>query len=111
MLSNSVSRFRLVATLEGLSFPALLIFGSLLSRISDIDYLMMPLGLIHGVLFIAYVLLALDLRGKLGWDGKKTFVALAWAIPPFGSFVFKAKAKAELDAAEQAENAAAASAA
>ncbi|GAA4945014.1 DUF3817 domain-containing protein [Uniformispora flossi] len=110
MLSNPVSRFRLVATLEGLSFPALLIFGSLLSRISDIDYLMMPLGLIHGVLFVAYILLALDLRTKLGWDGKKTAIAIAWAIPPFGSFYFKAKAKDELDAAERAEAPAAASA-
>ncbi|MCF2528699.1 DUF3817 domain-containing protein [Yinghuangia soli] len=110
MLSNSVSRFRLVAILEGLSFPALLIFGSLLSRISDIDFLMMPLGMIHGVLFVAYILLALDMRTKLGWDGKKTAVALLWAIPPAGTFFFKAKIKDELDAAEQAETAAASAA-
>jgi integral membrane protein len=101
MLSNPVSRFRLVSMAEGCSFLLLLIFGSLLSRISDID-LVMPLGALHGVLFVALVVITLDVRGTLNWDVKATVLALLAAVLPLGPFVFGYARRAELRAAEQA---------
>lgn len=92
MLSNPVSRFLLVSRLEGASFLALLLLGSVLSRVSDID-LVMPLGIIHAVLFIAYVLLMLDMRTKFSWDAKTTGLAFLASVLPFGPFVFEAKMK------------------
>jgi integral membrane protein len=101
MLSNPVSRFRVVSTAEGCSFLILLIFGSLLSRIADID-LVMPLGALHGVLFVALVLITLDVRGTLNWGTKTTVFALIAAVLPLGPFVFGYVRRAELRAAEEA---------
>jgi integral membrane protein len=101
MLSNPVSRFRVVSIAEGCSFLILLIFGSLLSRISDID-LVMPLGLIHAVFFIALVVLTLEMRAKLSWDTKTTVLGLIAAVLPTGPFVFDYAKREELRDAERA---------
>jgi integral membrane protein len=100
-MSNPVSRFRAVSMAEGCSFLILLIFGSLLSRISDID-LVMPLGALHGALFVALVVITLGVRGTLNWDTKTTALALIAAVLPLGPFVFGYARRAELRAAEQA---------
>lgn len=99
MLSNPVSRFRLVSVLEGLSFIVLLI-GSVLRRTSDLD-IVPVMGPVHGVLFIAYLLLVIDVRGKLGWNGKTTGLAVLASILPFGPFVFDYVKRDELRAAER----------
>lgn len=100
MLSNPVSRFRVISMAEGCSFLILLVFGSLLSRVSDID-LVMPLGALHGVLFVALVLITFDVRGTLNWDAKTTVLALLAAVLPLGPFVFGYARRAEIRTAEQ----------
>lgn len=95
MLSNPYSRFRVVSIAEGCSFLVLLIFGSLLSRISDID-LVMPLGLLHAVLFIALVAATLDVRARLGWGRRTTVLALIAAVLPTGPFFFEHAKREEL---------------
>jgi integral membrane protein len=100
MLSNPFSRFRVLSFTEGCSFLLLLIFGSLLSRISDID-LVMPLGLLHAVLFIALVAATLDVRGRLNWSAKTTTLALVAAVLPTGPFLFHHAKHEQLREAEQ----------
>ena len=100
MLSNPVSRFRVISMAEGCSFLILLIFGSLLSRISDID-LVMPLGALHGILFVALVLTTFDVRGTVNWDTRTTVLALIAAVLPLGPFVFGNARRAEIRTAEQ----------
>lgn len=80
----AVHRLRLVSVPEALSFPALLIFGSLLSRISDIDFLMMPLGMIHGVLFVLYVALLAHVWYCTKWPLKRVAFFFVLAVLPFG---------------------------
>lgn len=80
----AVHRLRLVSVPEALSFPALLIFGSLLSRVSDIDFLMMPLGMIHGVLFVIYVVLLADVWNRAKWPLKRVAFFFVLAVLPFG---------------------------
>ncbi|MET9960905.1 DUF3817 domain-containing protein [Streptomyces sp. NPDC006326] len=82
--ASALHRLRLVSVPEALSFPALLIFGSLLSRISDIDYLMMPLGGLHGILFLVYVVFLLDVWNKAKWPAKKAALFFLLALLPFG---------------------------
>ncbi|MEV4190841.1 DUF3817 domain-containing protein [Streptomyces toxytricini] len=82
--ASALHRLRLVSVPEALSFPALLIFGSLLSRISDIDYLMPPLGALHGFLFVVYVLFLLDAWNKAKWPFKKAALFFVLAVIPFG---------------------------
>lgn len=82
--ASALHRLRLISVPEALSFPALLIFGSLLSRISDIDYLMMPLGIVHGILFVIYAVFLLDVWNKAKWPLKKVALFFLLALLPFG---------------------------
>ena len=100
MLSNPFSRFRVTSIAEGCSFLVLLIFGSVLSRISDVD-LVLPLGMLHGALFVALVVCTLDVRIRLDWGVKTTTLALLAAVLPLGPFVFEYAKRAELRAAER----------
>ena len=47
----ALRRMRIISVAEAVSFLVLLVFGSLLSRITDVN-LVTPLGMIHGVLFV-----------------------------------------------------------
>lgn len=100
MLSNPVSRFRLLSFAEGWSFVVLLVFGSLLSRISSID-LVMPLGILHAVLFVALVVATMMVRRVLGWSIGTTLLALLAAVLPLGPFVFHYAKREQLRAVER----------
>ncbi|MFE7619759.1 MULTISPECIES: DUF3817 domain-containing protein [unclassified Streptomyces] len=82
--ATALHRLRLISIPEALSFPALIIFGSVLSRVSDIDFLMMPLGILHGVLFVIYAVLLLDVWAKTKWPLKRVALFFLLAVVPFG---------------------------
>jgi integral membrane protein len=77
---------RYIALAEATSFIALLI-ASFLKRQGEGELGVQVLGPIHGILFIAYVAIALNLRPQQGWSAKVTFWILAGAILPFGGYV------------------------
>jgi integral membrane protein len=91
--------FRVLSMAEGCSFVALLLFGTLLSRISDID-LVMPLGVLHGALFVALVVATLVVRRVLDWGLVTTLLALLAAVLPLGPFVFHYAKREQLRDAE-----------
>lgn len=107
MIANPVFRYRMLTLAEGWSFVLLLVFGSLLSRVSDID-LVMPLGSLHGALFTLLVLATLLIRRRLGWGFATTLLALAAAVVPLAPFLFHRYKRDELLAAERAAQPAAA---
>ncbi|WP_392672633.1 DUF3817 domain-containing protein [Streptomyces sp. LN785] len=82
--ATALHRLRLISIPEALSFPALIIFGSILSRVSDIDFLMMPLGALHGVLFVIYAVLLLDVWAKTKWPLKRVAFFFLLSLLPFG---------------------------
>jgi integral membrane protein len=77
---------RYIALAEATSFIALLI-ASVVKRTGGEELGVQILGPIHGGLFIAYVIVALNVRGELGWSGKTTFWVLVGAVLPFGGYV------------------------
>ncbi|GAB4000396.1 hypothetical protein GCM10029992_32180 [Glycomyces albus] len=87
MIANPVFRYRMLTLAEGWSFVLLLVFGSLLSRVSDID-LVMPLGSLHGALFVLLVVATLLIRRRLSWGLGTTLIALVCAVVPLAPFVF-----------------------
>ncbi|HEX2143363.1 MAG TPA: DUF3817 domain-containing protein [Glycomyces sp.] len=101
MIANPVFRYRMLTLAEGWSFVLLLVFGSLLSRISEID-LVMPLGSLHGALFVLLVLATLLIRRRLNWGLGTTLLALVAAVVPLAPFVFHHYKKHEFLKAEQA---------
>ncbi|MER8193971.1 DUF3817 domain-containing protein [Streptomyces microflavus] len=82
--ASALHRLRLISIPEALSFPALILFGSVLSRVSDIDFLMMPLGMIHGVLFVIYAVFLLDVWLKAKWPLKRVALFFVLSLIPFG---------------------------
>ncbi|WP_051815560.1 DUF3817 domain-containing protein, partial [Glycomyces tenuis] len=94
MFANPVFRYRMLTLAEGWSFVLLLVFGSLLSRVSEID-LVMPLGLIHGLLFVLLIVATFLIRRRLGWGVGMTLAALAAAVVPLAPFVLHHWKRAE----------------
>lgn len=77
---------RYVALAEATSFLALLV-ASFLKRQGEGELGVQILGPIHGVLFIAYCVMALNLRASQGWSWTTTFWILVGAVMPFGGYV------------------------
>lgn len=77
---------RIVAVVEAISWLAL-IAATIVKYAADAPLGVHILGPIHGVLFLGYVALAIDVRRRLKWDGRTTLIVLADAILPGGGFV------------------------
>jgi integral membrane protein len=82
----NLRNFRYVALIEATTFLALLV-ASVIKNTGGSETGVQILGPIHGLLFVAYVVLALNLRGPAGWTGKQTFWILVGAVLPFGGYV------------------------
>ena len=77
---------RHIALVEATSFIALLV-ASYVKRTGGSELGVHILGPIHGGLFIAYVVIALNLRSQLGWSLPTTLWILLGAVVPFGGYV------------------------
>jgi integral membrane protein len=81
----ALRRLRIISIVEAISFLVLLIFGSLLSRISDINFVK-PLGMTHGVLFLLYLLFLADVWHKAKWTPGRVGLFFLFAVLPAGGF-------------------------
>ncbi len=80
-----LGRLRIMAILEGLSYIAL----GVTMPLKYLNEMPMPnyiVGMIHGVLFIVYCLLVIQVAIKMNWKLKITFFALLASLIPFGTF-------------------------
>ncbi|MFE7131123.1 DUF3817 domain-containing protein [Streptomyces sp. NPDC057638] len=91
----ALHRLRLVSLPEGVSFILLLI-ASVLKRTTDFNAVG-PLGMIHGLLFVVYVLFWADSWNRTKWDLKTAALYFLLAVVPFGGFVAERKLKRAAD--------------
>lgn len=80
--------FRLIATLEGISY-LVLFYNMLINKSGNPELyqkLLFPIGMIHGILFVAYVVLAIYLKYEYNWSYKKLGLILLASLLPFGTF-------------------------
>ncbi len=80
--------FKIVAFLEGTSYLVILA-NMLFIKPNNTDLyqtLLFPVGMSHGLLFMAYILLAIMLKSPMKWSGKDFFLILFASIIPFGTF-------------------------
>ncbi|MDH3322287.1 MAG: DUF3817 domain-containing protein [Flavobacteriaceae bacterium] len=78
--------FRITSYLEGISYILLLFIGVPLKYAAGNDILVKSLGMPHGILFIAYIILAFYIKPDYKWDNKDFFMILMASIIPFGTF-------------------------
>ncbi len=81
-----VSVFKITSFLEGVSYILLLFVAVPIKYLGGNDFLVKFLGMPHGLLFVAYVILALIIRSKMKWGVRSTFIVLIASLLPFGTF-------------------------
>lgn len=91
MNSKMITIFRVLGWLEGGSFLLLVFVGMPVKYIAGNPAVVKALGMPHGLLFIAYVLMANFIAEEMNWSMKVRFYALLASILPFGTFVFERK--------------------
>lgn len=82
----TIKTFRYVALAEAVSFLVLLVM-TVIKHTQDAPGGVQVMGPIHGVLFLAYVAIALGVRDAAGWSARATIGVLIGAVLPFGGFV------------------------
>ena len=78
--------FRIISYLEGISYILLLFIAVPIKYYANDPSLVKLLGMPHGLLFVAYVMLSLVNSKKYNWSFIKTVVVLISSIIPFGTF-------------------------
>lgn len=86
LLKNSLGHLRIIAFLEGLSFLILLFIAMPMKYFAGQPEYVKVTGMIHGILFIVYVMYVFLVRSEYKWTNKTTYVALLASVIPFGTF-------------------------
>lgn len=85
--------FKNVAILEGISY--LVLFSNMIfnKHSNPVLYKMLlyPIGMSHGVLFIAYILLAILIKKSQDWNSKVFLTILIASLLPFATFFVEKK--------------------
>jgi integral membrane protein len=91
LLKTSLGRLRIIAFAEGMSFLILLGIAMPLKYIAGIREAVSVVGMAHGVLFVMYVLLLIQVAIERDWSWKKSILAFLASLVPFGTFYADAK--------------------
>ena len=88
-----IKTFKFVAILEGFSY--LFLFANMfITKNLDLDLykkILFPLGMAHGVLFIAYLILALLVKFKVKWSINTFLIVCVASLVPFATFYIEKK--------------------
>ena len=96
-MKSMFSWFRTIAFWEGVSYVVLLINMILIKNINPElgQFLVFPIGMAHGVLFVAYLIMTLMVKinydRSFGW----MLIAVLVSVVPFGTFIMEKKWKQE----------------
>ena len=94
---KSYRRFRSVAKWEGYSYLALLGIAMPLKYVADLPMAVTIVGSIHGFLFVAMGILALDVRQEAKHSFTWVITAFLASIIPFGTFYWDKKWAREVE--------------
>ena len=90
-LNHQVTVFKWISILEGISFLVLLLIAMPLKYIWDAPQMVEVVGMLHGILFVAYVLGAFLLFKPLGWSYKTLALICVSSVLPLGPFYVEKK--------------------
>lgn len=83
--------FRIVALLEGISYILLLFIATPIKYLAGNESYVKLLGMPHGLLFVAYIVIAYLIKDEMKWDKKTFLTVLAASLIPFGTFYIDKK--------------------
>ena len=86
-----VNIFRITAFLEGISYLLLLFVAVPIKYLNGDPQYVKLLGMPHGILFVAYIVLAIWLKPDFKWSKKDFIIVLLASVIPFGTFYVEKK--------------------
>ncbi len=94
MASKALDRFRVISLAEGVSYLVLVGIAMPLKYAAGIPSAVRVVGMLHGVLFVAFVVgLVLAARAER-WGAKQLVIAMIAALLPFGAFWLERRLRA-----------------
>ncbi len=87
IIKSPLGRLRIVAFLEGLSFIILLGIAVPLKYLYGYAHATQEVGMLHGILFLAYIVLLVPVKENQDWNWSKTSMAFVASLLPLGTFV------------------------
>ena len=97
--TKTFSWFRKVAKAEGISFLVLLFVAMPLKYLADLPLAVTIVGGLHGVLFVAFIILAREVKSDYKKDFRWLGKAFLASILPFGTFIADKEWKKQEEAA------------
>ena len=97
-LKTALGRLRVIGWWEGGSFLVLLLIAMPLKYFAGMPAAVRVVGMAHGILFVLYVLAALQAALDRDWSWKRTALVLLASVLPAGPFVVDAKILREEEA-------------
>jgi integral membrane protein len=91
LLKTQLGRLRVLAFVEGVSFLVILFVTMPLKYYFNEPQPNKVFGMVHGLLFVLYVLAVIQMKIEHNWSFKKFGLALLASIIPFGTFWADAK--------------------
>ncbi|MFA9214338.1 MAG: DUF3817 domain-containing protein [Candidatus Methylacidiphilales bacterium] len=91
-----LKNFKVIAIAEGISFLVLLLIAMPLKYLMQIPEPVKYVGWAHGVLFVLYGILLLQVFIVVKWSFIKTLVAFLVSFIPFGTFWLDARINKEI---------------
>lgn len=85
--------FKYIAISEGFSF-LILLFNMLFIKHNNLELyksLLFPIGMLHGILFIGYLLFSILIKNNQNWNWKDLFIVNLASFIPFGTFYIEKK--------------------
>ncbi len=86
LLSSAVGRLRIVAFVEGISFLVLLFIAMPLKYFADSPQAVRGVGLVHGLLFVLYILAMFYAQMERKWPATTLLKVFLGSLLPFGTF-------------------------
>jgi len=86
-----INSFRKIAVLEGISLLLLFFFAMPMKYFAGIPGFVKYIGLIHGLLFVGYIVMAFMLKDERQWPNKHFAAICLLSVVPFGTFYMERK--------------------
>ncbi len=83
--------FKIIALVEGISALLLFFFAMPMKYFFETPIYVKHIGMAHGLLFTAYIIMATILKFDQNWNYKKYLEICLASIPPFGTFYIEKK--------------------
>jgi len=90
-MSKLLPIFRILALLEGVSYLLLLFIATPIKYIYEDPQYVKLLGMPHGILFMAYVVIAVLISNNMKWSTRTLWIVLLASVIPFGTFYIDKK--------------------